>query len=222
MPLTRARRLPILAAVTAGILPRPGTALTDPSALCLDAASEASQRSGVPLDVLIAVALVETGREGRPWPWTVNVGGEGQWFDTREEAEAQVQSVLDQGLTNVDLGCFQLNHRWHGEAFASVSDMLDPDRNAAYAADFLARNYAETGDWPTAAAAYHSATPEYAGRYQARFEAVYAALDPGAPMPAPPTEDRLNGFPLLLVGQSGRNGSLVPATAGGTRLIGAP
>lgn len=219
MPLTTARVMFSLTAFAAGIAPRIGIALTDPSALCLHAATEASRHSGVPLDVLIAVSLVETGREGRPWPWTVNVGGEGHWFDSKEEAEAQVQSVLDQGQTNVDLGCFQLNHRWHGAAFASVSDMLDPDQNAAYAADFLARNYAETGDWPTAAAAYHSATPEFAERYQAKFEATYAALDLDAP---PPPEDRLNSFPLLLAGQSGRNGSLVPATSGGSRLIGGP
>ena len=197
----------------------------DPSDHCLQAASDAAKRTGVPYDVLRAIATVETGREGRPWPWTVNFGGDGRWFDSAREAEASAAEALGQGATNVDLGCFQLNYRWHAEGFASVADMLDPVQNATYAAEFLAEHFAQTGDWALAAAAYHSATPEYATAYQAKFETVYAGLTDGS---APPTEappdlpERENRFPLLMAGATGARGSLVPASAGGIRLIGAP
>lgn len=196
----------------------------DASSLCLRAASDAAKRTGVPYEVLLAISKVETGRNDRPWPWTVNFGGDGKWFDTAAEAEASVTEALDQGATNVDLGCFQLNYRWHSDGFASVADMLDPERNATYAANFLAEQFARTGDWSSAAAAYHSGTPEYAEIYRAKFEAAYtgqAATEPGEG--APPAEvDRINGFPLLMAGATGRNGSLVPAGAAGLRLIGAP
>jgi hypothetical protein len=220
------RRFPILwpLVMSAAVFsPVPLFAREDPSALCLRAASDAAAATGVPYDVLLAIALVETGRDARPWPWTVNAGGDGRWFDSADEAEAHVAELLDQGVTNVDLGCFQLNHRWHSGGFASVADMLDPDMNAAYAARFLARLYGESGDWATAAAAYHSKTPEYAKVYRAKFEAAFAGLsgaEPPAEAEALPDPDRTNSFPLLVVGGAGRNGSLVPATSGGRRLIG--
>lgn len=178
---------------------------------------------GIPYDVLIAVSTVETGRENRPWPWAVNIDGKGYWLDTATDAESMVQTALEAGLTNIDLGCFQLNYRWHAQAFASLADMLDPTRNARYAAAYLKTQYDETGDWATAAAAYHSATPEYAERYRARFEATWTALagDPGN-LDDTLREIRLNRFPLLIAGQTGSRGSLVPVTAGNVRLIGEP
>lgn len=201
-------------------------AAEDPSALCLKAASAASDRTGVPYDVLLAVSVVETGRDHRPWPWTVNLGGDGRWLDTAAEAEDLVAKALAEGATNIDLGCFQLNYRWHAEAFTSIPDMLDPDRNAQYAAEYLAEHFASKGDWALAAAAYHSATPEHADRYRALFEETVAVLD-SENVPKPTklpelSEDRINSFPLLVAGISGRNGSLVPATSGGSRLIGGP
>jgi hypothetical protein len=196
----------------------------DPAALCLDAATAASARTGVPYDVLLAITKVETGRNNRPWPWTVNFGGEGRWFDSATEAEASVAEAVGRGVTNVDLGCFQLNYRWHGAAFASIADMLDPGQNATYAAEFLAGHFEQTGDWALAAAAYHSANPELATDYQAKFEAAYSAtggeapVEPGA-MAAPARENR---FPLLIAGAGGTPGSLVPAGPAGPRLIGVP
>lgn len=197
----------------------------DPADLCLQAALDAAERTGVPYDVLRAIATVETGRKGRPWPWTVNFGGNGQWFDSLTDAEAVVAEALNQGSTNVDLGCFQLNYRWHASGFASIGDMLDPAKNATYAAEFLSEHFAQTGDWALAAAAYHSGTPEYATAYQAKFEAVYAGLSDGL-LPTAPHDPsipkRENRFPLLMAGNTGARGSLVPAGAGGSPLIGGP
>lgn len=190
--------------------------------LCLQAAANAADETGVPYDVLLAISVVETGRDGQPWPWTVNIGGEGHWSDTAEEAAALVEAALQSGQTNVDLGCFQLNLYWHAEAFTSIEDMLDPERNASYAAAFLAEKFEETGDWSLAAAAYHSATPEHAERYQTQFDATWESLPNGYPNTADPVEAPPNRFPLLIAGQSGSAGSLVPATSGGSRLIGGP
>ncbi|CAN1563036.1 LT_IagB_like domain containing protein [Paracoccaceae bacterium] len=193
---------------------------TGEGALCEAAAAEAADLLGVPYEVLIAVSVVETGRNNRPWPWTVNIEGESYWTDTASDAEAMVRNALDAGLTNIDLGCFQLNYRWHAAAFASIADMLDPASNTVYAAGYLLAQYDETGDWPAAAAAYHSATPEYAERYLAKFEATRSAL--AGDRTDPLQETRLNRYPLLVAGQSGGRGSLVPATAAGIRLIGEP
>jgi hypothetical protein len=225
MPGRKARSGPLPCAFLAVLLLSPvAQSREDPSNLCLQAASDAARQTGVPYDVLLAISKVETGREGRPWPWTVNFAGDGHWFESAAEAEASVTEAVDRGATNVDLGCFQLNYRWHSDGFASVADMLDPDRNAAYAASFLASQFARTGDWATAAAAYHSGTPEYAELYQAKFEAAFAGLDGAEPQSetVPGAEGRSNRFPLLMAGTTGRNGSLVPTGSSGVRLIGAP
>jgi hypothetical protein len=223
----RRKRSIFLTATTAAIalwlFPATVQGRDDPADLCLQAASEAADRTGVPYEVLRAISTVETGRHGRPWPWTVNFGGDGRWFDNAVEAETEAAAALDLGATNVDLGCFQLNYRWHADGFASVADMLDPAQNATYAAQYLAQHFAQTGDWALAAAAYHSSTPEFAAAYQAKFEAALAEAGGGtAPSASPGPAARENRFPLLVAGSAGARGSLVPTSPGGLRLIGTP
>ena len=91
--------------------------LQDAPDLCVSAAQIAADRTGVPVAVLMAITLTETGRSSetglRPWPWAVNQAGQGYWFATLEEAVAFAENQLDLGLRNFDVGCFQLNHRWH-------------------------------------------------------------------------------------------------------------
>ena len=100
--------------------PMPGYSRGDPPALCLDAAEKAAADTGVPYEVLVAIATVETGRNDQPWPWTVNFGGEGHWYDSAADAANGVDQALRDGATNIDLGCFQLNSRWHAAAFAMI------------------------------------------------------------------------------------------------------
>lgn len=151
-----------------------------PAAVCEWAAITAAQESGVPVDILATLTLTETGRRRggvvRPWAWSVNAEGAGSWFDDPAEALAFAQDRIDQGRLNLDIGCFQLNYRWHGQHFPSVVEMFDPLENARYAARFVRDLYAETGDWRRAAGAFHSRTPMYAGRYLARFDDLRAAF----------------------------------------------
>ena len=210
--------------------------------LCEAAAARASASSGVPLSVLRAIALTETGRSRqgafRPWPWTVNMEGAGKWFDSFEEARAYVAERHARGARSYDVGCFQINYRWHGQHFASLDQMFDPDANAAYAARFLSELYAELGDWSRAAGAYHSRTPYFAGKYRTRFDRIRGRLlaesggsepevalasagpaETPAAAPGPlaaemaprPVEIRDNRFPLLVATGSERGlASLVP------------
>ncbi len=204
----------------------PALAVPDPAALCDNAAETAADHSGVPADVLRALTRTETGRASggalRPWPWAINQGGEGSWFTTEDEMLDHATGLLAAGIRNFDIGCFQLNYRWHAQGFSSLQDMADPARNAVYAAGYLAQKYAVSGDWAQAAAAYHSATPEHAARYLARFSEIYAAQGPATTTAELIVQepDRPNLFPLLVAGQSGGGGSLVPMTAKGRRLFG--
>ncbi|NAZ37283.1 lytic transglycosylase domain-containing protein [Rubellimicrobium sp. CFH 75288] len=198
------------------LLTGPDPALGDESDLCLRAAADAARLSGVPAAVLAALTLTETGRGSplRPWPWAVHAEGQGHWFPTREEAVAFAEGRVAAGVTNLDIGCFQLNWRWHGEHFVSPAQMLDPLANASYAAAFLNRLRSETDGWSAAAGAFHSRSPDHAARYRARFDAQLAALDRGGRSagPAPTAAGRARGpLPLLHAGGAApRLGSLVP------------
>jgi len=167
----------------------------DPADLCEQAAWQASQATGVPLNVMRAISLTETGRKKggafRPWPWTVNMEGKGAWFDGRAEAYDFVKKHYDRGARSFDVGCFQINYKWHGQHFTSIDQMFDPLANAYYAARFLTELHAELGGWKAAAGAYHSRTPEHAERYTKIFERHHSRLaaQEGAPPPTPaPTE----------------------------------
>jgi hypothetical protein len=138
--------------------------------LCRNAARVAAARHGLPAEMMQAISLVETrhnvdGVSG-PWPWTLNVEGRGYWYDTRAKALAHAAREIASGRISVDLGCFQLNYRWHGENFEALGEMLDPELAADYAARFLGGLFAETGDWMRAAGHYHSRTPVHARRYR--------------------------------------------------------
>lgn len=189
--------------------------------LCDQAAARIAEETGIPLAVLRSLTRAETGRArgGRlePWPWAVNQGGAGHWFASQQEAEAFVRDQLGQGFTNLDIGCFQLNHRWHAKGFASLSEMFEPGANARYAAAYLLDKYRETGDWVAAAGAYHSGTEGFARSYSARFQEIFDTLAPAEIQLAQvddATPSRGNLYPLLRAGLGGSAGSLVPRTDG--------
>lgn len=154
--------------------------------VCEAAALRAADAYGVPRAVMRAVLRVETGwgrgAARRGWPWSANADGRGFRFDSLEEAMAFATGPVARAAGNVDLGCFQISRRWHGEAFSGPREMLDPERNALYAAHLLRGHHGRLGDWTRAAGAYHSATEVHAVRYRGRFREELAALD-GAPVP---------------------------------------
>lgn len=156
----------------------------DPADLCEAAIAAGARRGGVPVEVLHAVALTETGqrRDGqfRAWPWAINREGKGYWFKNRDEAIAFARKSLEEGRKSFDVGCVQINYRWHGHAFPTLEDMFDPQWTATYAAQFLRTLYEERGSWSEAAGAYHSLSPDLAAKYRTRFDQVLAELEPGA------------------------------------------
>jgi hypothetical protein len=191
----------------------------DDRAVCDQAARIASQESGVPVKVLKAIGRTESGRTVQgafvPWPWTINVEGRGMHLDSPSEALAIFEQNFARGARNIDVGCFQINHRWHGDAFESVRSMMDPITNARYAARFLGELYLEFGDWTRAAGAFHSRNAEFSSKYLARYEPILRALDGDrGPLVRTAETPKVNDFPLL-TGSSGGGvmGSLFPTAA---------
>lgn len=158
-------------------------AANEPS--CSDLAEAAGAPLGVPKGLLSAISLVETGTGGVAWPWTVNEGGKGMHFKTRAEALAHLESAIARGVENMDVGCMQLNYRWHSKGFANLEEMLDPVRNTTYAALFLVELQKRLGSWELATAHYHSTDADKGARY---VEKVATASDPSGTQRVAPDE----------------------------------
>ena len=149
------------------------------AATCAEAARSAEQRNGLPSGLLTAIGAVESGG----WAWSVNGndGSSGHRFATAEDALRYTEALLDSGLRTIDLGCFQVDLRYHPDAFQRWQDAFDGDANADAAAGILNRLHAQTGDWPRAVALYHSADVQ---RGQSYLQAVMTAWSGGLTMPA--------------------------------------
>jgi hypothetical protein len=134
----------------------------------------------LPVRLLAAIALVESGRPDekgtiRPWPWTIDAEGRGQFFATKAEAIPAVRALQVSGVRSIDIGCMQVNLMHHPNAFASLDDAFDPATNSLYAARFLNSLYGVSGSWVQATAAYHSETPAIGADYQRRVMARWQA-----------------------------------------------
>ncbi len=139
--------------------------------LCADATARAERRAGMPSQLLAAVASVESGRwdpitrANIAWPWTVTARGEGKFYPTRQAAMRAVAALRRDGVTNIDVGCMQINLGYHPDAFDSLRDAFDPAANAAYAAEFLTRLRRDKRSWSRAVQFYHSSDPKRQRRY---------------------------------------------------------
>jgi soluble lytic murein transglycosylase-like protein len=131
-----------------------GTA--SPPNICEREMSAAADAEGVPIGVLYAVGLTETGRKGSLHPYALNIEGKAVFATSREDALAEFARAKRRGKKLIDLGCMQINHHYHGGKFASVAHMLEPRDNVRYAARFLKELRVREGNWTMAVARYHA------------------------------------------------------------------
>lgn len=142
--------------------------------LCEQAIARAEVIGHTPSGMLAAIGQVESGRPDprtgamRPWPWTIDADGVGQFFATKAQAVTAVAALQAEGVRSIDVGCMQVNLMHHPDAFTSLDQAFDPVANTTFAVRFLNTLYRSTGSWPKAIAAYHSDTPQIGGDYQRR------------------------------------------------------
>jgi soluble lytic murein transglycosylase-like protein len=118
--------------------------------------ARAADKHGVPLGMLYAVGLTETGRGDSLRPYALNIEGRAVYDVDRGDALRHFQAARRAGAKLIDVGCMQVNHHFHGRNFASVEAMLDPAQNVDYAARFLVALKAREGSWTKAVARYHA------------------------------------------------------------------
>ena len=170
-----------------------GKSMTAFDNICLAEAARAEARHGIPAGLMQSITRVESGRkmvtgEYMPWAWTLNDQGEGLFFDNRDSALAYLVKAVASPDHSVDVGCMQVNTKWHADGFADIADMLDPVHNASYAAGFLLDLHAAHQSWDEAVKHYHSSEPRknvvYHRRVLAELERYMGQGTPPSPLPA--------------------------------------
>lgn len=153
---------------------------------CEGMAAEVGRRAGLPDGYLPAISRIESGRQidntRKAWPWTLNHSGKGLYFETRAEALAYLKKATQKGRTNIDVGCMQINHYWHGHQFPSLEQMMEPARNIEYAASYLKELYARHGSWVEAVKHYHSPDDARGSRYFKGFQAAHRRVKDTPPV----------------------------------------
>jgi len=187
--------LPIVASLIMTLLSCPAGAATQDasratsdeqqSELCRSALQSAEQKYGTPPGLLGAIAKAESGRwlaggaTLQPWPWALNVDGQGIYLATKDQAVAWARKVVAQGSRATDVGCMQVDLQFHPTAFRTLDEAFDPAANADYAARFLRSLHSATGgNWFIAAGLYHSRSPDLASWYREQITAVGTGLRP--------------------------------------------
>jgi hypothetical protein len=160
----------------------PTVARASTSDVCGAIADQMERAEDIPLGLLHAVALAESGRwqagegVGRAWPWTVRSGPESFYLPSKEVALGKVRELRAAGRSNIDVGCMQINLGYHGKAFASLEEAFDPLTNVAYGARFLKQLREQTRSWAGATGRYHNADRDRGQAYRARVYRLWREL----------------------------------------------
>jgi hypothetical protein len=202
----------------------PMAARASTSDVCGAIADQTERAEDIPPGLLHAVALAESGRWqadegfGQAWPWTVRSGPDSFYLPSKEVALGKVRELRATGRSNIDVGCMQINLGYHGEAFASLEEAVDPINNVAYAARFLKQLREQTRSWAGATGRYHNADQDRGQAYRARVYRLWRELRRRQGEAAPMiTEASFVGDPMwLMVGNAATSRSGGAPTA---RLI---
>jgi hypothetical protein len=130
----------------------------------------ASLEYGIPRGILYAISVHESGKNGDPWPWTLNVDGTGYYYNSRIQECDAIKTFLKNGAQFIDIGPMQMDWEYHGNMFLNVWQATNPEVNISASAFLLNKLHKETGSWHKAVAYYHSSIP---GRGIPYMDAVY-------------------------------------------------
>ena len=124
--------------------------------LCEREMMQAAKKYDIPLGILFAVGLTETGINGHLHANALNLQGDTVYSLDKQQAMQRFRAAKASGMRLIDIGCMQLNYFYHGDRFSSVEEMFDPHKNVDYAARFLKELKQSEGSWTLAVGRYNA------------------------------------------------------------------
>ena len=146
--------------------------------ICEDLADKYSKKYNIPDGLVASISRVESGRVDetggkKAWPWTLNLAGDSKFFDTKAQTLEFLRKALNKGKTNIDIGCMQINYKWHKDEFSDIEYMVDPNHNVQYAIKFLRQLFDRHQNWEDAVKHYHSSTKTLHTKYYRKVARVF-------------------------------------------------
>ena len=132
---------------------------------------------GLLLGIGKAEAIRKINNKSIIWPWTVNHAGKSMFFDTKKQMRNYIFKNLKRNDFNIDVGCMQINIKWHKNNFKKIADMFEVSPNISYAASFLLQLKNKHGSWDKAIKHYHSSNPKKNIPYLIKVKSFWKKLD---------------------------------------------
>ena len=138
-------------------------------------------QTDIPKGLLLGIGKAEAIRKINNkyiiWPWTINHAGKSMFFDTKKQMRNYVFKNLKRNDLNMDVGCMQINIKWHKNNFKKISDMFEVNPNISYAASFLQQLKNKHGSWDNAIKHYHSSDPKKNKPYLIKVKSFWKKIE---------------------------------------------
>ena len=138
-------------------------------------------QTDIPKGLLLGIGKAEAIRKINNkyiiWPWTINHAGKSMFFDTKKQMRNYVFKNLKRNDFNIDVGCMQINIKWHKNNFKKISDMFEVNPNISYAASFLQQLKNKYGSWDKAIKHYHSSDPKKNKPYLIKVKSFWKKVE---------------------------------------------
>ena len=149
--------------------------------LCENTIESIELQTDIPKGLLLGIGKAEAIRKINNkyiiWPWTINHAGKSLFFDNKEQMKNYVFKNLKRKDFNIDVGCMQINIKWHKNNFKKISDMFEVNPNISYAASFLKQLKNKHGSWDKAIKHYHSSDPKKNNPYLIKVKSFWKKVE---------------------------------------------
>ncbi len=149
--------------------------------LCQNTIENIELQTDIPNGLLLGIGKAEALRKINNkfiiWPWTINHAGKSMFFDTKKQMKNYVFKNLKRNDFNIDVGCMQINIKWHKNNFKNISDMFEVNPNISYAASFLQQLKNKHGSWDNAIKHYHSSDPKKNKPYLIKVKSFWKKIE---------------------------------------------
>ena len=179
MDCSGARRSALLSAMVLVVCSsRAGAVPSLPEDRCTTYLPAAEQYYHIPSGLLSAIALTESGVNGRPEPWALNLGGEQAIESDYASAARRLRDSDGRPRQDAAIGCMQIHMRYHLANVGAPEWVLKPRNNVWYAAGFLKQLFDQYGSWKSAVAHYNASDSTAQRAYLCRVSASLASTAP--------------------------------------------
>lgn len=145
---------------------------------CLPFIPAAEHHYRLPAGLLQAIALTESGQDGAPYPWALNIAGQPVIATSYQAAASYLRDADGTPRRDIAVGCMQIHMQYHLDRFIEPEWALHPRYNVWYAALYLDRLRRQYGDTISAIAHYHGSDPAAQRDYLCKVSAHLAKTAP--------------------------------------------